>query len=48
MVEKCEFSENEILEMWILWKMRFQKGEFCKNWDFYDIPKIACISQEFF
>ena len=20
--------------MWILWKMRFQKGEFCKNWDF--------------
>ena len=20
--------------MWILWKMRFQRGEFCKNWDY--------------
>ena len=24
----------DISKMWILWKMRFQKGEFCKNWDF--------------
>ena len=27
------FVKNEIAEMWILWKMRFQKGEFCKYWD---------------
>ena len=28
------FVKNEISKMWILWKMRFQKGEFCENWDF--------------
>ena len=23
-----------ISKMWILWKLRFLKGEFCENWDF--------------
>ena len=24
-------------KMWILWKMRFQKCEFCENWDFRNV-----------
>ena len=51
MFQKCEFcqnwdfrnvnfSKNEILEMWILWKMRFQKCEFCKNWDFRNVNLV--------
>jgi len=27
------FVKNEISKMWILWKMRFQKCEFCENWN---------------
>ena len=45
MFEKCEFCEkwefeivnfvkNEVLKMWILWKMRFWKCDFCEKWDF--------------
>ena len=28
------FVKNEILNAWILWKMRFWKCEFCEKWDF--------------
>ena len=42
MLEKCEFCEKwdfenvnfvkiEILKMWILWKLRFWKCEFCEK-----------------
>ena len=31
------FVENEILIMWILWKMRFWKCEFCEKWDFDNV-----------
>ena len=45
MLEKCElcekwdfenvnFVKNEILKMWILWKIRFWKCEFWEKWDF--------------
>ena len=45
MFENCEFWEkwdfenvnfvtNEILKMWIFWKMRFWKCKFCEKWDF--------------
>ena len=27
----------EISKMWILWKLRFQKYEFCENWDFKNV-----------
>ena len=27
----------EISEMWILWKIRFQKCEFCEKWDFENV-----------
>ena len=37
MSEKCEFSEKEALKMWIFWKMRFWKREFCKKWDFVNV-----------
>ena len=45
--EKWEFTnvnfvENEISEMWILRKFRFQKGEFCKNLDFNVTFRIKC------
>ena len=35
--EKCDlenvnFVKNEILRMWILWKMRFWECEFCGKW----------------
>ena len=32
--KNVNFVKNEISEMRILWKMRFQSGEFFKNWDF--------------
>ena len=32
--KKLFIQEFDVWKMWILWKMRFQKGEFCKNWDF--------------
>ena len=28
------FAKNETLKMWILWKMRLSKCEFCQKWDF--------------
>ena len=31
------FVKNEISKMWTLWKMRFQKGEFCEKWDFRNV-----------
>ena len=31
------FVNNEISKMWILWKLRFQNGEFCENWDFRNV-----------
>ena len=44
-MEKCEFYENwdfedvnfvknEILKMWILWKIGLWNCEFCQKWDF--------------
>ena len=27
----------DVSKMWILWKMRFQKCEFCENWDFENV-----------
>ena len=55
--QKCEFCEKwdfrnvnlvkiEISEMWILWKLRFQKGEFLdKMWIF--APAFIAFSQGF-
>ena len=31
------FVKIEISQMWIMWKMRFQKGEFCENWGFRNV-----------
>ena len=31
------FVENEVLKMWILWKERFWKCEFCEKWDFENV-----------
>ena len=31
------FVKNEIFEMWILWKSRFSKCEFCEKWDFWNV-----------
>ena len=31
---KCEFGGKSVSLLWILWKMRFSKHEFCENWDF--------------
>ena len=31
------FVKNEILKVWILWKMWFWKCEFCENWDFESV-----------
>ena len=31
--------------MWILWKMRFWKGEFCEKWDF---ENVNCVKYENF
>ena len=28
------FVKNDILKMWILWKLDFEKCEFCENWHF--------------
>ena len=33
-LKNVNFVKNEILKMWILWKVRFWKGEFCEKWDF--------------
>ena len=32
--KNVKFVKNDTLKMWILWKLSFQKCEFCKNWDF--------------
>ena len=35
---KCvNFVKNETLKMWILWKMRLWKCEFCEKWDFENV-----------
>ena len=31
------FVKNEILEMWILSKIRFWNCEFCQKWDFHNV-----------
>ena len=31
------FVKSEILKMWILWKIRLWKCEFCQNWDFQNV-----------
>ena len=31
--ENVNFVENDILKMWILWKMRHWKSELCEKWD---------------
>ena len=30
----------DISKMWILWKLRFQKGEFCEKWDFRKVNSV--------
>ena len=35
--ESVNFVKIEILKMWILWKMRFWKCEFCENLDFENV-----------
>ena len=34
--EIVNFVTNEILKLWILWKMRFSKCEFCQKCDFWN------------
>ena len=31
------FVKNEILELWVLWKLRCKKCEFCEKWDFRNV-----------
>ena len=31
------FVKIEISEMWILWKLGFQKCEFCEKWEFTNV-----------
>ena len=31
------FVKNEILKMWILWKMKLWNCEFCEKWDFQNV-----------
>ena len=38
--KNVNFVKIEISEMWILWKMRFQKCEFCENWDFRNVNSV--------
>ena len=33
-LKNVKFVENETLKLWILWKMRFWKCEFCEKCDF--------------
>ena len=38
--ENMNFVENRTLKMWILWKMRFQKCEFCEKQDFKNVNLV--------
>ena len=51
---KCEFCEkwdfenvilanNDILKMWLLWKIRFWKCDFCEKWDFENVILLKMI-----
>ena len=35
--KKMNFVKNETMQMWILWKMRLCKCEFCEKWDFANV-----------
>ena len=36
-IMNMNYVKNEISEMWILWKMTFQKYEFCEKWDYESV-----------
>ena len=40
------FVKIEIFKMWILRKMRFQKCEFCRNWDFQNVNFVKMRLQK--
>ena len=37
MLENVNFVRYDTLEMWILWKLRFWKCEFCENYFFENV-----------
>ena len=38
--ENMNSVKNEILKMWILWKMRLWSCEFCEKWDFENVNSV--------
>ena len=41
--ENVIFVKNENLKMWISWKMRFWKCEFCEKWDFENVNFVKNV-----
>ena len=37
------YQEFDVWKMWILWKMRFWKCEFCEKWDFENVNFVKNV-----